>query len=202
MSTTSEMLSCGHSLDQLSDYLAAGRKPADPYIDACPECQSALRALEQLNSVTQELINYESQAHSEDDETWLGSIFSNIALEAQAGRDIPLQSQAEPEQVDPQDELSQTEGAVIALVRAAGDELEGAMIGRCRLEGAVSEHGAQIRVDVRVTALWGHPLQTLADDLRAKIRETLEQHTQLEISAIDIAVVDIQRKQNSGDDDR
>ena len=33
MSKNPETLSCGRTLDQLSDYLDAGRQPADPYID-------------------------------------------------------------------------------------------------------------------------------------------------------------------------
>ncbi|AJT42624.1 Asp23/Gls24 family envelope stress response protein [Psychromicrobium lacuslunae] len=201
MSARPEMLSCGHSLDELSDYLAADRQPANPYIDTCPECQSALRALEQLNSVTRELIDFESEPHSAEDENWLGSIFSNIALEAQAGRDIPLHNQGELPAADPDDELSQTEGSVIALIRSAGDELEGAMIGRCRLEGEVSSPDAEITVEVRLSAVWGPPLPALADELRTKIRETLERHTQLKISAINIAIVDIQRSQTLGDGD-
>ena len=188
MNDTTDVLSCGHSLDELSDYLAAGKQPADPYIDACAECQNALLALEQLNSLTAELVDYDTQEHSEADSDWLGSIFSNIALEARSGRDIPLvtapvesdkadvESWAAP---DEDDELSQSEGAVISLIRSAGDQLENAMIGRCRLEGNVTDPGAEIRVDIRVTASWGQPLQGIAQQLRKQVREVLAMHTQL-----------------------
>ncbi|WP_394941901.1 hypothetical protein [Psychromicrobium sp. YIM B11713] len=198
MSKTPDLLSCGHSLDQLSDYLAAGKQPADPYIDACAECQAALHALEQLNTLTRELVDHDSQAQSEEDTDWLGSIFSNIAFEARAGRDIPLHAEPVEAEADPEDELSQTEGSVIALIRAVGDELDGAMIGRCRLIGELADPGSAVIVDVRVTALWGPPLRALADELRLKIRETLEQHTQLKISAIDISIVDILHETNQG----
>lgn len=199
MSKNTEMLSCGHTLDQLSDYLAAGRQPADPYIDTCAECQAALHALEQLNSLTAELVDYDSQARSDADNDWLGSIFSNIALEARSGRSIPLDSAPEdPAHADHADELTQTEGAVISLIRAAGDQLENAMIGRCRLEGDVTDPLAEIRVDIRVTALWGSSLRGLARELRRKINAALALHTRLTISGIDIAIVDIQRNEELG----
>ncbi|MDN5669422.1 MAG: hypothetical protein L0G87_13610 [Renibacterium salmoninarum] len=201
MSRNPETLSCGRTLDQLSDYLDAGRQPADPYIDTCAECQAALHALEQLNALTSELVDQDSREQSEADADWLGSIFSNIAFEARSGRSIPIDPVL-PEAAGPGDELSQTEGAVISLIRAAGDELDNAMIGRCRLEGDVTEPGAEIRVDIRVTALWGAPLQRLAKELRRKIYAALALHTQLTISGIDIAIIDIQRAEELGDDNQ
>lgn len=198
MSKTTDILSCGHSLDELSDYLAAGKSPADPYIDSCAECQNALRALEQLNSLTSELVDFDSKEHSDADTDRLGSIFSNIALEARSGREIPLEAPPTVES-DESDELSQTEGAIISLIRAAGDQLENAMIGRCRLEGDVTDPNAEIRVDIRVTAFWGQPLQGLAGQLRKKVRTALEMHTQFVISGIDIAIVDIQQMDEVGD---
>lgn len=201
MSKNPEKLSCGHTLDQLTDYLDAGRQPADPYIDTCAECQSALHALEQLNSLTSELVDQDSREQSEADADWLGSIFSNIAFEARSGRSIPIDSALPGDaSSEPRDELSQTEGAVISLIRTAGDELANAMIGRCRLEGDVTDPGAEIRVDIRVTALWGLSLQKLAKELRRKIRVTLALHTQLTISGIDIAIIDIQQAEELGDD--
>ncbi|NYE96317.1 hypothetical protein FHU41_002567 [Psychromicrobium silvestre] len=210
MSKTPGLLSCGHSLDQLNDYLAAGKTPVNPTVEACPECQAALRSLARLNVFIDELVRHDSQANTDEDLKWLGSIFSNIALEARAGRDIPLEpaglgasGTAPADLVDGTlvDELSQSEGAVIALIRSAGDELEGAIIGRCRLDGDVTDPGAEIRVDIRVTALWGPPLLELAQELRAKIQSTLAQHTQLKISGIDIAIVDIQRTEAEVVDD-
>lgn len=201
MSKNPETLSCGHTLDELSDYLAAGRQPADPYIDTCAECQTALQALEQLNALTSELIDQGSSEQSKADADWVGSIFSNIAFEARSGRSIPLEPLPEsPEPSGRVDVLSQTEGAVISVIRAVGDELDNAMIGRCRLNGDVTKHGAAIRVDIRVTALWGSPLRGLAKELRRKVHAALALHTQLTIGGIDIAIVDIQRTDELGDD--
>lgn len=201
MSKNSEELSCGHSLDQLGDYLAAGRQPANPYIDTCAECQAALHALEQLNSLTAELIHHDSQEQSDADADWLGSIFSNIALETRSGRSIPIGPHSDSAPISgAEDELAQTEGAVISLIRAAGDELGNAMIGRCRLEGDVTDPRAEIRVDIRVTALWGSSLPGLARELRQKVSAALALHTQLTISGVDIVIVDIQRAEKWGDD--
>ncbi|MCW1250209.1 hypothetical protein ODZ83_08470 [Acaricomes phytoseiuli] len=201
--TTDDLLSCGRSIDELSDYLAARRQPADPYIDSCPECQAALDALSQLNEITGELITHESQPTNQEESTWLSSIFSNIALEAHSGRTIPLTDPSEGLTADDHgnSELSQTEGSVIALIRSFVDSSDGAMVGRCRLKGEITEPGAAVSISIRVTALLSGlsnqpSLQRLAMQVRDRIKQALAQHTQLRIEAIDITISDVRALQH------
>ena len=57
----------GHTLDELTDYLDAGRQPADRSIDESPGCQLALDALERLQGLGAELIAAEAKEKELDE---------------------------------------------------------------------------------------------------------------------------------------
>lgn len=176
----------GHTLDELTDYLDAGRQPANRSIDESPGCQLALDALERLHGLGAELIAADAAASPEVDPGWVDRILSGIALDARAGRRIPFES---PEaSID----LAITEGAVRGLIRSAENTVPGLLVGRCRLEGDVTDPGAPIRIEIEANALLGEPIVLAAERLRDEVGVRLRSHTELNIVAIDIAIRDIQ----------
>lgn len=111
-------------------------------------------------------------------------IMANLRLETRAGRSIPLGG-------GELDELSETEGAVIALVRTVGDSLGGVLIGRCQLDGDVSVAGAPVEVKINVSARYGYPLPTLAEELRDAVFTELMVETELNVTAVHVAFTDM-----------
>lgn len=174
----------GHTMDELIDYLDAGRTPVDPSIEGSPGCRIALDALTRLRDLGPALLDEDVQAEPPADEGWVRQIMTNIALDARAGRRIPVVV-AEP------DDVAMTEGAVRGLVRAAEAEVPGVLIGRCRLDGDVTTPGAPIRVEVEASVPYGEPIAALATRLRAAVAATLERHTELVVTAIDVVVHDV-----------
>lgn len=175
----------GHTIEELTDYLDAGRSPADPSIDDSAGCNLALDALERLRLLTPALIARDEAAEPEVDQGWVQSILSGIAMDARSGRRIPLSDR------DGDSDLAITEGAVRGLIRAAENVFPGILIGRCRLVGDVTDSTAEIGVDVDVSVPFGEPIVTLADRLREEIAVRLRTHTRLTISGIDITIHDI-----------
>jgi len=175
----------GHTIEELTDYLEAGRVPPDPSIDGSPSCQLALDALDRLRGLTPELIAADTAAEPEADDSWVRQVLGGIALEARAGRRVPLTSSG------PNADLGITEGAVRGLVRGAEDLLPGVLVGRCRLEGDVTEPGAPIRVLVDVSVPYGEQLTHVAEQLRTEIAARLTAHTTLNVTAIDITIRDV-----------
>ena len=175
----------GYSLDDLSDYLDRGRQPAIPAIDDNAECRSVLSSLERVGALSRDLVAKDAEANPGLDESWLGTLFASISQEAKAGRDIPLGSP------DPRTSLSITEGAVRELVRAAGDSIPGAIVGRCRLDGDVDKPGSAIRVEISISVLLGAPVPEVAESVRQRVYSELLAHTELSVEAVDVTVADV-----------
>ncbi|RAX44177.1 Asp23/Gls24 family envelope stress response protein [Arthrobacter sp. AQ5-06] len=176
---------CGRTLEELSDYLHTGSSPDAEHVHNCPQCQAGLAALRRLDDLTAELIALDILQAGRGDEPWLQNILDHLRLETRAGRAIPLAG------AHPDDDLSETEGAVIALIRTVGDTLPGATIGKCWLHGDLTSAGAPVTLHLNVTAFWGHPVPGLARALRSTLSDALALHTELNITAIDIAVTDL-----------
>lgn len=175
----------GYTLTQLSEYLDAGRVPFNADIEGDPECERALAALERVTQASHELIEAESAATPAPSVAWLQSMMRGIAMDARAGREIPLTSG------EPAFEFSQSEGVVRELVRRTGDAIDGVLIGRCVLDGEVTQPGAPVHLTVSVTVLGLQPLHPLADRVRDAIAEALAVHTSLQITGIDIVIADV-----------
>lgn len=175
---------CGHSLDELDDFLTTGTSPYEAHYRQCPQCQAGLASLRSLSDLTRRLAEEDTRRASQSD-GWLQDILSNLRLETRAGRSIPVASE------DPDDGLSATEGAVVALIRSTGDAIDGVTIGKCRLHGEITEPGAETRVELSVTALHGYRLPTLVETLRAAVTEAFAVHTELVLTAVDITVSDL-----------
>lgn len=175
----------GYTLTQLSEYLDAGRLPYNADIENDPECERALEALERVTRASHDLIELESAATPAPSGAWLQSMLRGIAMDARAGREIPLTS------LEPEFEFSQSEGVVRELIRRTGDAIDGVLIGRCVLDGDVKEPGAPVHLTVSVTVLGLRPLHPLADQVREAIAEAMALHTTLQITGIDIVIADV-----------
>ncbi|WP_291054556.1 hypothetical protein [Herbiconiux sp.] len=175
----------GHTIDELSDYLDAGRMPADPSIEGSAGCQIALAALARLRAVSVTLLETEASSEPAPDENWISGILQSIGREARAGRRIPV---SHP---DPAADLALTEGSVRGLVRAAGDAIPGLVIGRCSLDGDVTLPGEPITVRIEASALWGTSIPDAAAALREAVISALGRHTELVLAGVDVIVHDL-----------
>jgi len=175
----------GYTLEDLSDYLDRGRLPSIPAIDDNAECSSVLSSLQRVGALSRDLVAKEAELQPPVDETWLSALFTSISQEAKAGRDIPLTSP------DPRTRLSITEGAVRELVRAAGDSVDGVLVGRCQLDGDLATVGDSIRVTVSISVLLGSPVHEAAETVRQRVYSELLTHTELTIEAVDVTVADV-----------
>ena len=177
----------GHTIEELSDYLDAGRSPVDPSIEGSPGCVLALDSLERLRGLTSALMARDEAAEPEPEPGWIQGILSGIAMDARSGRRIPL---AEP---DDASDLAITEGAVRGLIRGAESAFPGILIGRCRLMGDVTDRDAEIGVELDVSVPFGAQIPELAGRLRSEVASRLSRHTHLTVAGIDITVHDITR---------
>lgn len=182
----------GHTLDELSDYLARGRTPADPSIDGSAECRAALEALERLSRTTRTMLEADAAGRPVDD-GWVGRILDGIRLDVQVGRRIPV---AHP---DPAADLALTEGTVRVLVRSVGDAIDGVIVGRTRIDGEVETLGAPIQVHVEISVAYGEPFGEIAARIRSAVVAELARHAELTIAAVDVTVADVRDAERDGD---
>ena len=175
----------GFSLADLSDYLDRGKQPPIAAIDSNPECQAMLASLERVAGLSRELVTRDAAEAPPMDESWVGTLLSTIGREVRAGRDIPYAVS------DPGTRLSITEGAVRELVRAAGDSVEGVLVGSCAISGDVTVPGAEVTVALTISVVLSAPVTQLAQAVRDRVRTELLKHTELQVGAIDVTVVDV-----------
>lgn len=184
----------GHSIEELSDYLDAGRRPPNRAIDESARCQNALDALQRLRNITPALLASDLAAEPEPQESWIQGILGSIALDARAGRRIPITATIADA------DLGITEGAVRGLIRAAESSLPGVVVGRCTLDGDVTEPGAEIRVSVELSVPYGADIPETVDRLRGEITQRIAAHTTLNLSGVDVAVQDVQYAPNRSEE--
>ncbi len=175
---------CGRRIEDLSDYLETGISADIEHIEHCPQCQARLAGLRSLSAAALDLMADDVASAGADGVGWLDGMLANLRMETRAGRSIPLTG-------GPLDELTETEGAVIAMIRSIGDSLGGVLIGRCRLEGDVSVAMAPVEVHINVSARYGYPLPSLAQELRDAVLAELLMHTELNVVAVNVAFTDI-----------
>lgn len=172
----------GHTLDELEDYLDAGREPADPSIDDSPACQIALGALQRLRALAGA---YLDQPVPADDagQGWIANVLAVLPLEARAGRAFPLPVAL------PDTTGSVTEGALRGLIRDVGDHIPGLLVGRVHI---LPRPGATVAdLEVEIALVYGAVLQEVADALRAALREQLARHAPFEIRRIDVRLTSV-----------
>lgn len=184
----------GYTLDDLSAYLDRGRTPSIAAIDGNPECQAMLASMERVGSYARELLEQDVREHPLVEENWLSGLLTSISREVRAGRDIPLTAP------DPRTSLSVTEGAVRELVRAAGDSVDGVLVGSCSLDGDVTEPGSGIRLFLTISVVLTGPVHELAEAVRQRVFTELLSHTELSIESIDVTVTDVHEQITALDD--
>ncbi|MBT2516625.1 Asp23/Gls24 family envelope stress response protein [Streptomyces sp. ISL-90] len=182
---TRTQLDCEKSLDELSDYLSRDRTPYDESIETCPECLNALEALERLGPLSRDLIAEDAAALPPLSDSWIGRIMTNIHREMRSGRSVPISHS------DPHVTVTVTEGAIRALIRAAGDAVTGILVGRCELLGDLDTVDAPITVRVTASIAWGESVPGLADEVRVQVYRALAQHTQIRVVSVDVAIEDV-----------
>lgn len=175
----------GHTIEELSAYLDAERIPTNFSIESSPGCQIALTALGHLRDLTRYELEMQAADEPAPPEGWVQSIMEQIALEARAGRDIPISHPSATAR------LALSEGAVRGLIRSAGDSIPEVIVGRCVLDGDITVTGEPITVLVDISVAWGANLPDAADRARRAIHRQLLKHTELSISAIHITVQDV-----------
>jgi uncharacterized alkaline shock family protein YloU len=178
-------LECGKTLDELSDYLAADRIPYDPHVETCPDCLNALTALARLAELSRDLISHDAEQLPPAPENWLRTILASIRDEIRAGRSLPIHH------ADPRARITVTEGAVRALIRSAGDDIDGLVIGKCEFVGDVEQPGAAVEVNVGASIAWGRPFAELYTPLRELIYDLLHRHTELNVTSVNVTIEDI-----------
>jgi uncharacterized alkaline shock family protein YloU len=186
----------GYSLDDLADYLDRGKTPPIAAIDANPACEVMLSTLVRLRSLSRELVVQDEELNPTLDEGWISNLVRTIERETRAGRDIPLATS------DPLTTLSITEGAIRELVRAAGDSVDGVLVGRCTIDGDLTERAASLSVSITISVVLSEPVLELAKHVRERVHSELLRHTQLNVAAIDVTVVDVREMttQSEGDE--
>ncbi|WP_187978075.1 Asp23/Gls24 family envelope stress response protein [Mycetocola sp. JXN-3] len=175
----------GFTLEDLTDYLDEGRTPTNPAIEESAGCRLALDALERLRALTPELLAADVAAEPATDEGWVQGILAGIALDARAGRRIPLTEEV------PGLDLGITEGAIRGLIRAAETAVPGVLVGRCFIDGDVEEFGVPVRIRLEIGVAFGTSIPASVELLRTEIAARLRTHTGLNVTGIDISVRDV-----------
>jgi len=175
----------GHTIEELSAYLDAERTPTNFSIESSPGCQIALTALGRLRELTAHTLEAQAATEPAPPDSWVRGIMDRIALEARAGRDIPITHTARTAH------LTMTEGAVRGMIRAAGDSISEVIVGRCQIDGDVTAIGEPVTITVDVSVAWGESIPLAADRAREAIHGQLAKHTELNIAAIHVMVQDV-----------
>jgi len=190
----SVVLDCGKTVDELSDYLAAGRQPYDPEIETCPECLNALDALERVGMLSRSLLEREARELPPPPANWFDRIMDVVRSEMRVGRSLPVQHP------DPRVQITITEGAVRSLVRSVGDGIDGLYVGRVDIDGDAEEVGAPVQVNITGTIGWDRSVLEASTQLRAAVYDALAQHTDLNVVGVNITIEDVHGFANTEED--
>ncbi|MDF2990535.1 MAG: aspartate/tyrosine/aromatic aminotransferase [Microbacterium sp.] len=171
----------GYSLEDLSAYLDRGRVPRIAAVERNAECQAVLASMERMGRLSREIV--EEQAAEPLAESWYDSIMREVMREFRAGRDIPLVRSADGV------EIVVTEGALYELIRTVGDNVDGVLVGRVRLQQP--EPDAPLDVRVSVSVRFGRAMAPAVDEMRDGIRVAIERHGDLRVGRVDVTVGDV-----------
>lgn len=170
------------TLEELSDYLDAGRHPVRPDIEGDPEARAALGRLESLRTASLDLLDADV---SGADDSWIAGVLTSIRTTAHAGRDIPVPDD------DPSSTLVVTEGALRGLVRALGDDVPGLVVRRTRFTGDVTVPGGAVDVEVTVAVTADGPVHARTEALHVAVAAALGAHAPFAVRSVVVRVVDL-----------
>lgn len=178
----------GFTLDELCDYLDDDRTPPNPDIEASAECSRVLDRLAALRSASWSILEADVAAHRDTDAHWIEGVLASVRTTAHAGRDIPV---PDP---DPATTLLVTEGAIRAVVRRAGDTVDGVVVRRVRLRGDVRTVGVAIDVDVTASVALDRGIHAAADEVHAVVAATLARHAPFPVGTLTVHIVDVHQR--------
>lgn len=178
-------LECGRTIDELSRYVERGRIPRDPHIESCPDCLNVIEALERVGQLSRDLVADDAERMPRPPESWFEGILSVIHSELRAGRSFPIHHP------DPRVTITVTEGAVRSLVRSHADALDGIYLGRTEIVGDAETPGAPVRIELTASVAWGRSIPELTASLRDLVYRVLAEHTELNVTAVDVAVEEL-----------
>ncbi len=184
-SDDADVLDCGKTLEELSDYLERGRTPRDPSIEDCPACLNTLDALARVGALSRDLLTDEAASLPVPPESWFSTIMDSVRAELRAGREFPLRHP------DPRVRITVTEGAVRSLLRATGDSVEGIYVGRTEILGDAEVPGAPMQIRLTASVAWGMPMHERSARLQELVRRVLAEHTDLNVTSVDVTVEDV-----------
>lgn len=175
----------GYDVAALGEYLDRDCEPPIAAIDENPECQAALDRLRRVRALSRELVDADARTQPPLPAEWVRGLIADLELDVRSGRDIPFGGD------DPLARLSITEGAVREVVRGAGDQVPGVLVGSVRLLGDVTTAGEVIDVDVRISVALIEPIPDIAQQVRNRVATALLTHTELRVGRIDVTVDDV-----------
>ncbi len=175
----------GHTVEELSDYLDAGRSPRNASIEDSVGCRLVLESLERLRALTPDLVNESNPEHRQVDDNWMQRLLGSIALDARAGARIPL---APPSSTV---DIGITEGAVRGIVRAAEAVVPGIVVGRIRIDGDIERFDAEVGLRIDTSIVYGINGVEAAASLRNEIVDRLGEQLAWRIRSIDLAITDV-----------
>lgn len=183
-----ELLPCGRELSHVWEQWEAG--VPDPHADGCPHCTQALEALRQLEGIVTEA--RDTSPREQDTSALTGRVMDVVRLELRPGRTLPLGDEDEDAWI--------VEAAAARTVRAAAESLPGVRAGSCRIgpldepavpapAGRLARGPVRIRVEVQVPLPWNLP--EVADRVRSRILEAVDDELGMRIAVVDVTISDL-----------
>ncbi|MFI6087932.1 Asp23/Gls24 family envelope stress response protein [Streptomyces sp. NPDC051218] len=183
-----ELLPCGRELSHVWEQREAG--VPDPHADGCPHCTQALNALLRLEGIVTQA--RDTAPREQDTSALAGRVMDVVRLELRPGRTLPLGDEDEDAWI--------VEAAAARTVRAAAESLPGVRAGSCRIEpldepappapaGRLARGPVRIRIEVQVPLTWH--LQEVADLVRDRVRDAVDDELGMRIAVVDVTIADV-----------
>lgn len=178
-----ERLPCGRLLSHVWDTWEQGT--SDPHLSDCPHCLRAVDELAGLETAVRGLREETDTTETYDATSLTQRVMDVVRLELRPGRPLPLGA--------PEEDLWIMESVAARTVRAAAETVAGARAGSCRIvPGPPRSHGPdRIDVHLELHAPVTADLQELAEQVRRRVRDTMDRRLGLEVTDIDIRITDL-----------
>ncbi|MFF7211791.1 Asp23/Gls24 family envelope stress response protein [Streptomyces sp. NPDC008238] len=176
--TGDEVLTCGRTLSYAWEQARDTAPNGDLHLAACPYCREAVEGLAALNAATKALRGTEPPSTHD----LVSRVMDIVRNEVRLGPMLPLN--------DPARALQIAENTAAAVLRRAADSIPGVTTASCRLSR--SDGPAGIRVSVTMAASLLRPLPETAELVRCAIESAANRALGLELTAVDVTVIEIQ----------
>jgi hypothetical protein len=175
---TGDRLPCGHDIDQLWDHLA--RNAPDAHTRSCEHCQAALAEIRPLRAAVSALaaepVRPPADLHAR--------VMTAVRARRRAAPGLALPGPAG-------NRLVISEHAAAAILRAAGDTVDGVRARSCRLPPDTPDIGRATDLELSISLRFDMPAFAAARAVRAAVRTAARAQLGLTLGRIDIDVVDV-----------